>query len=143
MVFYAQLPNQRIAAETGVEANHVALLKHRWIKQLREHVEQSMAKSPLPWDAPEAMDSLLTEIWEDQRPSCPRCSTVGGYVLGTLDEPWRRYVDFHINRLNCSFCRANLEESSSSNPSRTPVRSGIAFSSPPSGFCTRREDFGT
>ncbi|MGA2440133.1 MAG: sigma-70 family RNA polymerase sigma factor [Tepidisphaeraceae bacterium] len=110
MVFYAQLPNQRIAAEMGVEPNHVALLKHRWIKQLRERVEQSMAKSALPWDAPEAMDSLLTEIWEDQRPSCPKRSTVGGYVLGTLDEPWRRYVDFHVNRLNCSFCRANLED---------------------------------
>jgi RNA polymerase sigma factor (sigma-70 family) len=110
MVFYAQLPNQRIAAEMGVEANHVALLKHRWIKQLRERVEQSKEKSALPWDAPEAMDSLLTEIWEDQRPSCPKRSTVGGYVLGTLDEPWRRYVDFHVNRLNCSFCRANLED---------------------------------
>jgi len=110
MVFYAQRPNQWIAAEMGVDANHVALLKHRWIKQLRERVEQSMRQSDLPWDAPEAMDSLLTEIWEDQRPSCPKRSTVGGYVLGTLDEPWRRYVDFHLNRLNCSFCRANLED---------------------------------
>ena len=46
MVFYGQHSNQRIAAELGVDANHVALLKHRWIKQLRERVEQSMQKSP-------------------------------------------------------------------------------------------------
>ena len=110
MVFYAQLPNRQIAAEMGVEANQVALLKHRWIKQLRECMEQSARRSSLPWDSPDAMDSLLTEIWEDQRPSCPRRSTIGGYVLGTLDEPWRRYVDFHINRVGCSFCRANLED---------------------------------
>jgi RNA polymerase sigma factor (sigma-70 family) len=106
MVFYAQHPNQRIAAEMGMDANHIAVLKHRWIKQLHERVEQAT----LPWDAPDAMDSLLTEIWEDQRPSCPKRSTVGGYVLNTLDEPWRRYVDLHINRLGCSFCRANLED---------------------------------
>jgi RNA polymerase sigma factor (sigma-70 family) len=110
MVFYAQRPNQWIAAEMGVDANHVALLKHRWIKQLRERVEQSNQGPGLPWDIPDAMDSLLTEIWEERRPSCPKRSTVGGYLLGTLDEPWQRYVDFHINRLNCSFCRANLED---------------------------------
>jgi RNA polymerase sigma factor (sigma-70 family) len=110
MVFYGQYTNQRIAAEMGVDANHVALLKHRWIKQLQKRVEKSMHKSAIPWDSPDAMDSLLTETWEDQRPSCPKRSTVGGYVLGTLDEPWRRYVDFHINRLGCSFCRANLED---------------------------------
>jgi RNA polymerase sigma factor (sigma-70 family) len=110
MVFYGQHPNQRIAAELGGEPGQVALLKHRWIKQLREHVEQSMNKSGLPWDSEGAMDSLLTETWEDQRPSCPKRSTVGGYVLGTLDQPWQRYVDFHINRLGCSFCRANLED---------------------------------
>jgi RNA polymerase sigma factor (sigma-70 family) len=110
MVFYGQHSNQRIAAEMGVDANHVALLKHRWIKQLRERVEKSMHESAIPWDSPDSMDSLLTETWEDQRPSCPKRSTVGGYVLGTLDEPWRCYVDFHINRLGCSFCRANLED---------------------------------
>ena len=110
MVFYGQHPNQRIAAEMSVDANHIALLKHRWIKQLHKHIEESMLKSSLPWESPGAMDSLLTETWEDQRPSCPKRSTVGGYVLGTLDEPWRRYVDFHINRLGCSFCRASLED---------------------------------
>jgi RNA polymerase sigma factor (sigma-70 family) len=109
-VFYAQHSNQRIAAELGVEANHVAMLKHRWIKQLRQRVETSMNQAALPWDAPETIDSLLTEIWEDQRPSCPKRSTIGGYVLNTLDDPWRRYVDFHLNRLNCSFCRASLED---------------------------------
>jgi hypothetical protein len=69
-----------------------------------------MHKPGLPWDSPDAIDSLLTETWEDLRPSCPKRSTVGGYVLGTLDEPWRHYIDFHINRLGCSFCRASLED---------------------------------
>jgi RNA polymerase sigma factor (sigma-70 family) len=110
MVFYAQYPNHQISAELGVAPNQVALLKHRWIKQLRENVDRCMKQAALPWESPQAIDSLLTEIWEDQRPSCPKRSTVGGFLLGTLEDPWRNYVDFHLNRLNCSFCRASLED---------------------------------
>jgi hypothetical protein len=30
--------------------------------------------------------------------------------LKTLDSPWKEYVDFHLNRLGCHFCQANLED---------------------------------
>jgi len=102
MLFYAQRPNQEIARELNIDANYVAVHKHRWLKQLQDRVGTSVQS--------EALDSLLTEVWEDQRPSCPKRSTVGAYVLETLDDPWRQYVDFHINRLGCTFCRANLED---------------------------------
>ena len=110
LIFYAQWPNQRIAAELPEEAGRVAVLKHRWLKQLQGQVAQRAGEAPIPWDSPEALDSLLTETWEEERPSCPKRSTVGGYVLSTLDDPWQAYVDFHINRLGCPFCRANLED---------------------------------
>ena len=113
-IFYAQWPNQRIAAELGEDAGQIALLKHRWIKQLRDRIaqriERRIGEPSIPWDTAEALDSLLTEIWEEERPSCPKRSTVGGYVLYTLDDPWQAYVDFHINRLGCPFCRANLDD---------------------------------
>ena len=54
--------------------------------------------------------SLLTELWEDQRPTCPKRSTIGRYLLKTLEEPWRSYVEFHVEKLGCHFCRANLED---------------------------------
>jgi len=114
LLFYAHWPNHQIAKELGLEPNNVALLKHRWAKQLRERVgpmmEHRLGDAGIPWDIPDAVDSLLTEIWEDQRPSCPKRSTIGSFVLGSLDEPWQRYVDFHINRLGCAFCKANLED---------------------------------
>jgi RNA polymerase sigma factor (sigma-70 family) len=114
LVFYAQWPNQRIAAELNENAGHVALLKHRWLKELARRVMQALGSDPggalIPWDTPELLDSLLTEIWESERLSCPKRSTIGGFVLETLDEPWRDYVDFHLNRLDCSVCRANLED---------------------------------
>ena len=108
LLFFAQRANQDIAQLVGVDAGHVALLKHRWIKELREHVANRAQR--IPWEDSGALESLLTETWEEQRPSCPKRSTIGSFLLGTLDEPWQKYVDFHINVLGCSFCRANLDD---------------------------------
>ena len=35
---------------------------------------------------------------------------LGRFVLGTLEPAWHSYVDFHVNKLGCQFCRANLED---------------------------------
>ena len=114
LMFYAHWPNKQIAQELGIDANSIALLKHRWIKQLHERVapmlEHRLGNADIPWDMPDAVDSLLTEIWEDQRPSCPKRSTIGGFLLGTLDDAWPAYIDFHIKRLGCSFCNASFED---------------------------------
>jgi hypothetical protein len=52
----------------------------------------------------------VTEVWEEQRLTCPKRSTIGRYVLGTLEPQWQELVDFHLNRLGCRFCRANLDD---------------------------------
>jgi len=112
MLFYAQRPNRNIPALLNIGPEHLAMVKHRWLKQARErvsHFDRVTQAEPATPD-PSSFDSLLTEIWEDERPSCPKRSTIGGYLLGTLDEPWQGYVDFHIKTLGCSFCRANLED---------------------------------
>jgi hypothetical protein len=31
-------------------------------------------------------------------------------LLGTLEENWTDYIDFHVNKLGCRFCRANVED---------------------------------
>ena len=61
-------------------------------------------------DAVVGHEALLTQIWEEQRPSCPKRSTIGAYLLGTLDKPWHDYIDFHLQQLGCRFCRANLAD---------------------------------
>jgi len=35
---------------------------------------------------------------------------IGAYLLGTIDPPWQAYVAFHLDRLGCRFCRANLDD---------------------------------
>jgi RNA polymerase sigma factor (sigma-70 family) len=114
-LFYAQLRNKDIGRLVGVDEKHVALIKHRWLKDLRAMVGRQM-RSPANagpagrFESDDAAHSLLTEVWEEHRLSCPKRSTVGGFMLGTLDEPWHDYVDFHVNRLGCRFCRANLDD---------------------------------
>jgi RNA polymerase sigma factor (sigma-70 family) len=109
LLFYAQQPNRDIARSLNIAAEHVAMVKHRWLKQVRERVAPTLSAAESTADAG-VFDSLLTDVWEDQRPSCPKRSTLGGYLLGTLDEPWQQYVAFHLDTLGCSFCRANFED---------------------------------
>lgn len=108
MLFYAQMRNEAIAAATGLDNKYIGLLKHRWIKQLRSRIVQALG-SAADADDPRH-ESLLSEVWEEYRPSCPKRTTLGGYLLGTLDEPWARYVEFHVTSLGCRFCTANLED---------------------------------
>nr|HPZ98903.1 RNA polymerase subunit sigma [Phycisphaerae bacterium] len=32
------------------------------------------------------------------------------WMLGTLEPAWTDYVRFHVERLGCRFCRANLDD---------------------------------
>lgn len=106
LLFYAQLRNQEVAKTIGVEERAVAVLKHRWLQELAENVRAAHAQ----WDPALLSDSLLTEVWEEQRFTCPKRSTIGRHLLGTLEDPWRQYVAFHLETLGCRFCRANADD---------------------------------
>jgi RNA polymerase sigma factor (sigma-70 family) len=118
MLFYAQLRNKEVARLMNMDEKAIALIKHRCLKEIKEHAtndprlsrEEIRAVDSPAWEETPAATSLLTEVWEQRRPTCPKRSTVGRFLLGTLDGPWQKYVDFHINQLGCQFCRANLED---------------------------------
>ena len=106
LLFFAHWRNRDIATELDMTEAAVALLKHRFLHRVADDV------SDLPVDDPDRFVSgeLLTQLWEDARPSCPKRSTLGKFVLGTLDAEWDAYVDFHVSRLGCSYCGANLDD---------------------------------
>jgi RNA polymerase sigma factor (sigma-70 family) len=117
MLFYCRLRNKDIADVAGVRENHVAVTKHRYLKQLGDQIARLLAAGGSgsgPSDesvfSAEGADAMLTEIWQEQRLSCLKRSTIGAYMLGTLDPDWHDYVAFHLERLGCQFCRANLED---------------------------------
>lgn len=115
MIFYVQLRNREIAGIAGLPETQVALLKHRYLQKLQEYVRQDMragrdASVDVAAHLPEQFDAVLTEIWQQQRLSCPKRSTIGAYLLGTLEPGWQDYVAFHLDKLGCQFCRANLDD---------------------------------
>lgn len=106
LLFFAHWRNRDIATELDMTEAAVALLKHRFLRRVASEVPD------LPQDDPDQFVSgeLLTQLWEDGRPSCPKRSTLGRFVLGTLDTEWDRYIDFHVSRLGCHYCGANLDD---------------------------------
>ena len=108
LLFYAQLRNQEVARTVGVEERAVAVLKHRWLQELAEAVRETGVASAS--DPSLMSESLLTDVWEQQRLTCPKRTTVGRHLLGTLEDPWRGYVAFHLDTLGCRFCRANADD---------------------------------
>src|SRR6476469_1474095 len=50
------------------------------------------------------------EIWRRQRLSCPSREQLGSYLLGALDAAHSEYIDFHLQKIGCRYCQANLED---------------------------------
>lgn len=113
MLFYAHVRNKDAAALLGMDEKQIALIKHRAVKEVREGVVRRIGLArdeDATWEPGGQSASLLSEIWERQRPTCPKRTTIGRLILGTLEEPWRDYVHFHVHTLGCGFCRANFDD---------------------------------
>jgi RNA polymerase sigma factor (sigma-70 family) len=123
MLFYCQMANKDVARMMRLDEKAVALIKHRSLKHIREHVvhcglriddfgftSDAGSNPPSEIRHPKSVDSLLTDLWEYYRFSCPKRNTIGAYMLGTLEPDWQQYVEFHLNVLGCRFCRANLDD---------------------------------
>lgn len=107
LVFYCHLSNSDIARIINLSEKRIALIKHRCLKQVREHIAKlNVSIEP----SLNNFENLLNEVWELQRFSCPKRSTIGAYLLKTIGQNWRSYVDFHLNKIGCQFCQANLKD---------------------------------
>lgn len=115
LLFYAQLRNKDVAAACGIDEKQVAMLKFRALAQVRDQLTTSLTPNQRDalrhtgWET-DAADSILTRAWETLRPTCPKRSTLGRYLLRTLEPPWQEHVGFHLERLGCRFCQANLDD---------------------------------
>ena len=101
------MANKAVAKVIGVSEKNIAVIKHRCIKQVRQQIEIEQKAGDF---SEPGLENLFTQVWEEQRLSCPKRSTIGRFLLETLESNWQEYVDFHLNKLGCKFCRANLED---------------------------------
>ena len=106
LLFGVQRRNKEIATILHVDEKWIALRKHRFTKRLSSQITRSVEAS----DEDTTIDTTLTEIWSELRPTCPKRSTLGKHLLGTLDVVWQDYVQRHITLTECPFCSANLTD---------------------------------
>lgn len=72
-------------------------------KQLVQRLSQLLGQR-------EAGMHSLGEIWRRHRLSCPNRMQLGSYLLGTLEDEWTQYIQFHVEQAQCRLCIANLED---------------------------------
>ena len=52
----------------------------------------------------------LGEIWRRHQLTCLTREQLGGYLLGTLPSDEANYLEFHIHKIGCRLCAANLND---------------------------------
>jgi hypothetical protein len=52
----------------------------------------------------------LGAVWRRFRLSCLSREELGQYLLGVLESDASAYVKFHVERIGCRYCQANLED---------------------------------
>ena len=52
----------------------------------------------------------LGAIWHRTRLTCPGRQQLGSYLLDALDPELASYLTFHIEVVECPFCKANLDD---------------------------------
>ena len=76
---------------------------------LRDNTELHQRLAQLRGQQDAGMHSLGA-IWRRHRLSCPQRDELGQFLLGVLDPEVEEYVEFHISRVGCRYCSANLED---------------------------------
>lgn len=110
-IFYAGQKNAWIASQVDCTPAEVGTVKFRLLQRMGAAVKQSSAAGTVHESTVNVRHAdVISVVWDQQRPSCPKRTTLGKYVLELLPEDWTDYVDFHAERLGCIYCRANLSE---------------------------------
>ncbi len=103
-LFYAGIRNKDLAQLIEMEEGQIAVIRHRILNRIRELIDSNETGEEATYA------DLLTEIWERDRPSCPKRTTLGKSLIGILNDDWERYVHFHVDVLGCRYCLANRED---------------------------------
>ena len=79
--------------------------------EARLRVDQELTRQLAGIDARrDAGVHTLGEVWRRHRVSCPPREQLGSYLLGALPAEHSEYVTFHIDKVGCRVCLANLDD---------------------------------
>jgi hypothetical protein len=128
LTFFAGKRNLDIADLLEIDQKAVAGIKFRAIQKLQKFLAQRDPDSLRCLDEENA-DVTVARVWREQRLTCLKRSTLGSYLLGVLEEPWKSYTQFHLDVVGCAMCVANLEDLESEEEDRTATDNQRMFAS--------------
>lgn len=93
----------------------VAGIKFRALKRLRElaatHDPSGVVLPALADQAAEGGTGLeVAAVWREQRVSCPARHWLARHRAGSLEPGPAEFVAFHLEEMECPWCRANLDD---------------------------------
>jgi len=109
LIFYKGMRNLDVAELLEVDQKAVAGIKFRAIQRLQKFLGEKDAAETAVLAEGNA-DVTVARAWRQHRLTCLKRSTLGAYVLDVLEDPWRGYVQFHLDVIGCPMCVANLED---------------------------------
>lgn len=79
-------------------------------------------------------------IWRRARLSCPSRSELGQFLLGTLEQDHREYIQFHMDEIGCRYCQANFADlQSASQTDEQPAQRRQRYFQTSAGYLTKDE----
>ncbi len=87
-----------------------AVLMARVEKLLRDSAELRQRLEDVRQSRPDASLHSLGAFWRRARLTCPTREQLGSYLLDALGPDHADYITFHLDVVECPFCRANLED---------------------------------
>lgn len=109
LIFFAGKRNLDIAELLDMDQKAVAGVKFRAIQKLQKFLANREPAALACLDETNA-DVTVSRVWRDERLTCLKRGTLGSYLVGVLDEPWRGYTQFHLDVVGCPLCVANLND---------------------------------
>ena len=79
-------------------------------KALRDSAELRARLEDVRQNRGDAHLHTLGAIWRRGRLTCPSRQQLGSFLLDALDPELADYIRFHLDVVECPFCRANLED---------------------------------
>ncbi len=113
MLFFLGLRNKEAADRLGRDEKSIAGVKFRAIQRLQaylEEIRESQGSEAAMDHSALSSETTISHVWREHRLTCLKRNTLGGYLLGLLDEPWENFTRFHLEVVDCPMCKANRDD---------------------------------
>ncbi len=95
--------------------------EERWIRSKVESSTEERAFFESVREEIETQNLSISLVWRQERISCPHRDLLEAHHYGSLSEAESDFIRFHVERVGCAYCAANLDDIAAG---ETPLEAG-------------------